>query len=85
MASEITKAKVFMSGRSQAVRIPAEFRFKTKEVFIRRAPDGDIVLSSSRSAKKTLKEVFAMLDESGVPDDFLTDRDTRPAEERDTL
>ena len=32
----ISKAKVFYSGRSQAVRIPAEFRFKTDEVYVRR-------------------------------------------------
>lgn len=30
------KAKVFWSGRSQAVRIPKEFRFDTDEVTIRR-------------------------------------------------
>jgi hypothetical protein len=30
------KAKAFMSGRSQAVRIPAEYRFITDEVYIRR-------------------------------------------------
>jgi len=29
-------AKVFWSGRSQAVRLPKEFRFDTKEVRIRR-------------------------------------------------
>ena len=39
------KAKVFMSGRSQAVRIPAEFRFTTKELYIRRTPAGDVILS----------------------------------------
>jgi antitoxin VapB len=78
------KAKVFMSGRSQAVRIPAEFRFRSKEVYIRRDPDGNIVLSD-KPEKKTLKEVFAMLDQAGVPDDFLADRDTRPAEDRDIL
>lgn len=38
-------AKVFMSGRSQAVRLPKEFRFDTKEVWIRRNPDtGEIIL-----------------------------------------
>jgi antitoxin VapB len=78
------KAKVFMSGRSQAVRIPAEFRFHSKEVYIRRDQDGNIVLSD-KPEKKTLKEVFALLDEAGVPDDFLADRDTRTAEERDIL
>lgn len=31
-----SKAKVFWSGRSQAVRLPKEFRFDTDEVAIRR-------------------------------------------------
>lgn len=78
------KAKVFMNGRSQAVRIPAAFRFDAKEVYIRRSENGDVVLST-RPETKTLKEVFAMLDAAGVPEDFLSDRDTRPAEERDPL
>jgi antitoxin VapB len=29
-------AKLFMNGRSQAVRLPAEFRFEGTEVFIER-------------------------------------------------
>jgi antitoxin VapB len=78
------KAKVFMSGRSQAVRIPAEFRFNTKDVYIRRTPGGDIVLST-RLEKKSLKDVYALLDEAIVPDDFLAGRDARQAEERDLL
>ncbi len=80
----IAKAKVFMNGRSQAVRIPAAFRFDAKEVYIRRSESGDVVLST-RPETKTLKEVFAMLDAAGVPEDFLSDRDMRPAEERDSL
>jgi antitoxin VapB len=35
----MTKAKLFMTGRSQAVRLPAEFRFEGSEVDIRRAPN----------------------------------------------
>lgn len=39
-----TTAKVFMNGRSQAVRLPQEFRFNSDEVAIRR--DGaNVVLS----------------------------------------
>jgi antitoxin VapB len=77
-----SKAKVFYSGRSQAVRIPAEFRFKTDEVYVRRDPQsGDLILSESPS--KTWKEIFAALDEAGVPDDFLADRDTTPPQKRD--
>jgi antitoxin VapB len=40
------KAKLFMTGGSQAVRLPAEFRFEGDEVDIRRDPvTGDVVLS----------------------------------------
>jgi antitoxin VapB len=39
-------AKLFANGRSQAVRLPAAFRFDTTEVFIRKDPlTGDVILS----------------------------------------
>jgi len=38
------KAKLFMNNRSQAVRLPKEFQFKTEEVFIRKV-GSDVVLS----------------------------------------
>ena len=38
-------AKVFMNNRSQAVRLPKEFQFKTSEVFIRKQGD-DVILSA---------------------------------------
>lgn len=79
-----SKAKVFYSGRSQAVRIPAEFRFKSDEVYVRRVPQtGDLILSES--PVKSWKEIFDALDKAGVPDDFLRDRDTRPPQKRDIL
>ncbi|MBO1326186.1 AbrB/MazE/SpoVT family DNA-binding domain-containing protein [Acetobacter sp. TBRC 12305] len=40
-------AKIFMTGRSQAVRLPAAYRFDTSEVSIRRDPEtGDVILSA---------------------------------------
>jgi antitoxin VapB len=43
-------AKVFTNGRSQAVRLPLEYRFSTAEVFIRRNPvSGDVILSNKPS------------------------------------
>ncbi len=78
------KAKVFMSGRSQAVRIPAEFRFTVKEVYIRRMSNGDVLLSPEPE-RKSLKDVYALLDSAGVPEDFISGRDTREAEERNLL
>ncbi len=70
--TERQTAKVFMTGRSQAVRLPAEYRFEGKEVFIRRdEKTGDVILSPRLS----WKEIFAGLDAAGVPDDFLTPED----------
>jgi antitoxin VapB len=61
------KAKVFNTGRSQAVRLLSEFRFNTKEVFVRRdATTGDVILST-KPESKSLDEVFARLDAAGIP------------------
>ena len=38
------KAKIFMNNRSQAVRLPKEFQFRTREVFIRKQ-GSEVVLS----------------------------------------
>ena len=66
-------AKVFMTGRSQAVRLPAEFRFDKRVVYIYRDEHtGDVVLSRKPG---NWPEVFAMLDAAQVPDDFLTPED----------
>jgi antitoxin VapB len=84
MAS-VSKARVFMSGRSQHVTIPAEFRFRSSEVSIRRDPhSGDIILSEGPG---TWADVFAALDAAQVPDDFLseTERDQRPPTSRPAL
>ncbi len=48
-------AKVFTSGRSQAVRIPKEYRFDSEEVFINRVGDA-IILTPISKAKKVFRE-----------------------------
>jgi antitoxin VapB len=79
--AQIEKAKVFMSGRSQAVRIPAEYRFKTDEVYIRRDPQsGDLILSQAPGG---WDEIYAALDKAGVPDEFLSDRAQGLPQERE--
>jgi len=63
-------AKIFTNGRSQAVRLPAQYRFEEKEVYIRRDPQtGDVVLSRKPS---NWDEFFAALGQVEVPADFLT-------------
>jgi antitoxin VapB len=77
------KARVFMSGRSQAVRIPAEFRFSTPEVYVRRdAQTGDLILSQ---APGSWDDIFAALDQAGVPEDFLSDRAQDIPQDRESL
>jgi antitoxin VapB len=79
--AHIAKARVFMSGRSQAVRIPAEYRFTADEVYIRRDPQsGDLVLSEAPGG---WDEVFAALDEAGFPEDFMADRAQGEPQNRD--
>lgn len=74
-------AKLFTTGRSQAVRLPREFRFQGSEVFIRRDPrTGDVVLSPKPAS---WSEFFALADHTKIPADFMVDRDDQPAEERD--
>jgi antitoxin VapB len=70
-------AKLFMNGRSQAVRLPAEFRFEGTEVLIER--DGDAVVL--RPKPGGWDDFFAA--ESRTPDDFLAERDQQAPQERD--
>ena len=53
-------AKIFVTGRSQAVRLPLEFRFDVAEVFIRHDPaTGDVVLSRKPTDWQGLLDVVA--------------------------
>jgi antitoxin VapB len=73
-------AKLFTNGRSQAVRLPAAYRFDTKEVFIRQDPEtGDVILSRKPAS---WDDFFAALKGADLPSDFLdrTERGQEPQE-----
>lgn len=66
-------AKLFTNGRSQAVRLPAAYRFDTKEVFVRRDPEtGDIILSRKPA---NWDDFFTALNNTDVPSDFLNEKE----------
>ena len=66
-------AKLFANGRSQAVRLPAAYRFDTQEVYIRQDPKtGDVILSRKPA---DWDDFFSVLKTAKVPTDFLTDRE----------
>lgn len=71
------KAKIFMNNRSQAVRLPKEFQFRTPEVFIRK--EGSEVVLSSRPF-----DWSSYLAEGAVASgDFMSEVEDLPVQERD--
>ena len=65
-------AKLFLNGRSQAVRLPADLRFEGSEVFIRQDPaSGDVILSRR---PKSWDRFFELTQQAGVPKEFMSDR-----------
>ena len=72
-------AKVFKTGRSQAVRIPKQFRFETNEVLIERRGDSVILTPRPRS----WKEYFASAPR--LPADFPKRLRDRPPEKVEPL
>ncbi|OOW08744.1 antitoxin [Acinetobacter sp. MF4642] len=74
----MTTAKVFMTGRSQAVRLPKEFRFEGTEVEIFRR--GDEVILREKSV--TVDRLFKVL--AQMPNDFYAEeRVDEPPQERE--
>ena len=69
-------AKLFKNGRSQAVRLPKEFRFDTDEVFMWKE-DNRIILSPK---PKTWREFFETV--PLMSEDFMKERFDLPAQER---
>jgi len=67
-------AQLFKNGASQAVRLPAEFRFPGKSVYAtHNEATGDVVLST-RPGAKHWEEFFARLRSVEVPRDFMAER-----------
>ncbi len=65
-------AKLFLNGRSQAVRLPADLRFEGSEVFIRQDDaTGDVILSRR---PESWDNFFKLRQEAEVPDEFMGDR-----------
>lgn len=63
-------AKLFWNGRSQAVRLPKEFRFEGDRVRVTRMGEGVLLeptLEAKKEAKKeTAEEMFARMDAMGA-------------------
>jgi antitoxin VapB len=64
-----SEAKLFMTGRSQAVRLPKEYRFTGDSVYVRRL--GNAVVLTPKAGDR-FAGLFAALDE--FPRDFQLER-----------
>jgi antitoxin VapB len=72
-------AKLFLNGKSQAVRLPKEFRFEGDEVYIKRVGDA-VVLLPRRPTWQTLFDSLGMFSP-----DFMVDREQPEQQEREEL
>ena len=67
-------AKLFKNGASQAVRLPAEFRFEGESVYVTRDEKTGDVLLSSRPGAKTWGDFFDLIHSMETPADFMSER-----------
>jgi antitoxin VapB len=77
-------ARVFMSGRSQALRLPARLRLQATPVRIEPLGNGlwlQPETSPEQDMGRWLQHFYA--DTEPLPADFLADRQDAPAQERD--
>ncbi len=70
-------AKVFMTNRSQAVRLPKEYQFSTAEVFIRKEGE-DVILSPRPRDWSPYFETASVASEA-----FMNDVEDLPVQERE--
>lgn len=79
------KSKLFMSGRSQAIRLPAAARMPGSDVRIEKVGIGLWITpepSPQQDMAAWLRDFYATAGDT-LPDAFLADRDDVPPQERD--
>ncbi len=77
----MTTAKLFQNGRSQAVRLPKEFRFSGKVVYIKKMGNGVLLLPTEGGTWDAFFEA-----RKRMPADFMAGgREQLPIQERDAL
>jgi antitoxin VapB len=75
---EEKRAKLFMHGRSQAVRLPKEFRLPGKEVRVRRVGRGVLLEPVEPVTEEEVKAWFAKLDRMGAHEFLPEGRPEQP-------
>ncbi len=77
-------AKLFMSGRSQAIRLPAKLRLSAKVVLIEQIGDGLWIRPEPEPTQNMGVWLQSFYDNTeALPEDFLAERHDAPAQARD--
>lgn len=69
MTAPITTATVFMSGNSQAIRLPKDFRVNTSRVTLRRVGKDIVISEKTATMKQFLEQLPHIPDAPLAPDD----------------
>ena len=67
-------AKLFKNGASQAVRLPAEFRFKGPHVYISRDEKTNNIILSEKPGSQVWDEFFEFMKTVEIPEDWMKER-----------
>jgi antitoxin VapB len=72
-------AKIFKNGKSQAIRLPKEYRFQGSKVYLKQIGNA-VVLIPENDSWQTLIESLALFS-----DDFMLERQQPPSQERESI
>jgi len=74
-------AKVFLNGRSQAIRIPKDFRVDSDEVYIEKVGNTLVITPKRENHWDNLSDALDKVDTA----DFMTERIELPMDKREEL
>lgn len=79
MGWQMKKAKLFQNGQSQAVRLPKEFRFEGKEVYIKKVGDVTMLIPIEHGWDALIESL------NEFSDDFMEKRDQPKLQKREDI
>lgn len=70
-------AKIFTNGRSQAIRLPKEYRFQGDEVYINKIDDIVVIMPKNKKMASLMNTI------DKFTDDFMEERNQPPVQSRE--
>jgi antitoxin VapB len=70
-------AKIFQNGKSQAIRLPKEYRFRGSKVYLKRMGNAVILIPEQDSWRSMIESL------DRFTDDFMEERNQPPIQQRE--